>query len=104
MLFTAQYHNASHFWRRNLFIRGFKSVNGILKPDRSWDIASLAAPTASSLPLENNMTICGGRVSGTKSTGRKQFFSTNTISFISIPVNDRCTKCQAAYEAKMKAI
>ena len=47
-------------------------------------------------------TICGGRISGTKSTGKKQFFDVDLKWFESSPIKDRCVKCQAAYEQSRK--
>lgn len=46
---------------------------------------------------------CGGRVSGAKVSGKKQFFSADLTFFESMPVKERCVKCQAKYEEMKKA-
>ena len=40
-------------------------------------------------------TVCGGRISGVKSTGRKQFFAYKMESFLKVAVKDRCVKCES---------
>jgi hypothetical protein len=41
---------------------------------------------------DKNLTVCGGRISGTKSTGRKQFFDASLELFEKYP-KDQCSKC-----------
>lgn len=40
-----------------------------------------------------NLTVCGGRISATKSTGRKQFFDVEVETFKKYP-KDQCSKCK----------
>lgn len=40
-----------------------------------------------------SLTVCGGRISGTKSTGRKQFFDVDIETFKKYPI-DQCEKCK----------
>lgn len=58
------------------------------------------------LESENkSLTVCGGRISGTKSTGRKQFFAWDLEMWEKhSAVKDRCVKCQAAYEAMKRLV
>lgn len=52
-------------------------------------------------------TLCGGRISGAKISGRgaggyrsKQYFDVSINYFITAPIKERCTKCEAAYQVQ----
>lgn len=45
-----------------------------------------------------SLTVCGGRISGIKSSGRNrrcQYIAYNAQEFLNVPVNMRCVKCHA---------
>lgn len=45
-----------------------------------------------------NETVCGGRISGAKSTGKKQYFSVDKDRFSAEPEKNRCAKCNAHFK------